>query len=79
MIEDTKFDESIRLDDTRGAGIKTIPSTSEETSPDCIRIPPESKSTVKDIQRKFGEVAAVDVQKYKRQGEVVRTITGDHS
>ena len=33
-------------------------------------MPPESKNTIKDIQRKFGEVA-VDVQKCKRQGEVV--------
>ena len=33
-------------------------------------MPPESKNTVKDIRRKFGEVA-VGVQKYKRQGEVV--------
>lgn len=37
-------------------------------------MPPESKSTVKEIQRKFGEVAA-DVQKYKRRGEVV--LVGD--
>ena len=35
-------------------------------------MPPESKNTVQDIQRKFGEVAVVDVQKkYKRQEEVV--------
>ncbi|MEO9966262.1 MAG: hypothetical protein ABJF11_10765 [Reichenbachiella sp.] len=39
-----------------------------------IYMPPESKNTIKDIQRKFGEVA-VDVQKYKRQGEVV--LVGD--
>ena len=37
-------------------------------------MPPESKSTVKGMQRKFGEVA-VDVQKYKRQGKVV--LVGD--
>ena len=30
---------------------------------------PESKSTVKDIQKEFGAVA-VDVHKYKRQGDV---------
>ncbi|MEP1954874.1 MAG: hypothetical protein ABJJ26_08050 [Algoriphagus sp.] len=33
-------------------------------------MPPESKNTIKYVQSKFGEVAA-DVQKYKRQGEVV--------
>ena len=33
-------------------------------------MPPQSKSTVNEIQRKFGEVA-VDAQKYKRRGEVV--------
>ena len=37
-------------------------------------MPPESKNTIKYIQRKFGEVT-VDVQKYKRQGEVV--LVGD--
>ena len=37
-----------------------------------IYMPPESKNTRKNIQRKFGEVAVEDVQKYKkRQGEVV--------
>ena len=36
-------------------------------------MPPESKSTVKEIQRKFGEVE-VDVDRYKRQGEVVLVI-----
>ena len=36
-----------------------------------IYTPPESKSKAKEIQRKFREVAVVDVQKYKRQGEVV--------
>ena len=35
-----------------------------------IYILPESKSTVNEIQRELGEVA-VDVQNYKRQGEVV--------
>ena len=30
-------------------------------------MPPESKGTVKEISRKFGEVA-VHVQKWKRQG-----------
>ena len=35
-----------------------------------IYMPPESKSTGKEIQRKFGEVA-VDVQECKQQGEVV--------
>ena len=33
-------------------------------------MPPESKSTVKEVQKKFGEVA-VDLRKYKRQGEEV--------
>ena len=33
-------------------------------------MPPEWKSTGKDIQRKFGGVAA-DAQKYERQREVV--------
>ena len=37
-------------------------------------MPPESKSTVECIQRKFEE-AAVDVQRNKRQGQVV--IVGD--
>lgn len=37
-------------------------------------MPPESKSTVQDIQKKFGEIA-IDVQNYKRQGEVV--LVGD--
>ncbi|MEP5536836.1 hypothetical protein [Ekhidna sp.] len=33
-------------------------------------MPPESKNTINDIQRKFGE-AAVDLHTYKRQGGVV--------
>ena len=33
-------------------------------------MPPESKSTVKEIRKKFGEIT-VDLQKYKKQGEVV--------
>ena len=37
-------------------------------------MPPESKSTAKEIQRKFGEIA-VGIQKYKGQGEVV--LVGD--
>ena len=42
-------------------------------------MPPESKSTVKEIPVKFGEVA-VYVQKYKRQGEVaVLLIVGGFS
>ena len=36
-------------------------------------MPPESKSTAKEIQRKFGEVA-VDFQKCNGQGEVVLLI-----
>ena len=33
-------------------------------------MPPELKSRVSDIQRRFGEIAKA-VQKYKRQGEVM--------
>ena len=40
-------------------------------------MPPESKSTVKEIQRKFGE-AAVDRRKHKRQGEVL-VLAGDYN
>ena len=39
-------------------------------------MPPESKSAVKEMQRKVGEVV-VDVQKYKRQGELTLLIVGD--
>ena len=39
-----------------------------------VYTPPESKSRVNDIQRRFGEIAN-DVQKYKRQGEVM--LVGD--
>ena len=35
-----------------------------------IYMPPESKSRVSDIQRRFEEIAE-DVQKYKKQGEVM--------
>ena len=35
-----------------------------------IQMPPESKSTVKEIQRNFGE-AAVDRRKHRRQGEAL--------
>ena len=35
---------------------------------------PESKSTVNGIQQRFGEIA-IDVQKYKREGEVM--LVGD--
>ena len=38
-------------------------------------MPSASKSTVKGIQSKFGEVA-IDVQTHKRQGEVVRVLVG---
>ena len=34
-------------------------------------MPPESKSRVNNIQQRFGDIAA-DVQKYKRQGEVIQ-------
>ena len=63
MVKDAKFDESILI---------TVPG--ERGAKYCvlgnIYVPPESKSTVKEIQRKFGEVA-VDAQKYKRQGQVL--------
>ena len=39
-----------------------------------IYMPPESKSTVKEVQKNFGEIS-VDLQKHKRQGEVV--VVGD--
>ena len=67
VIKDTKFDESmcIRVPGERGAKDFFVRN---------IYMPPESKGTVKGIQRKFGEVA-IDVQKYKRQGEVV--LVGD--
>ena len=39
-----------------------------------IYMPPESKSTAKDIQRQFDE-AARGVSKYKRQGEAL--LVGD--
>ena len=63
VIKDTKFDESMwtRVPGERGAKYVFLGN---------IYMLPESKSTVKEIQRKFGEVD-VDVQKYKRQGEVV--------
>ena len=67
VVKDTNFDESIwiRVQGERGAKSFFIGN---------VYMPPESKSTVTEIQRKFGEVA-VDVQKYKRQGEVV--LVGD--
>ena len=69
MIKDSKFDENIwsKKPGERGAKDYFLGN---------IYMPPESKKTIKDKQRKFGEVA-VDVQKkYKRQGEVVILIVG---
>ena len=68
VVKDTKFDESIwvRVPGERGANFFCLAN---------IYMPPESKGTVKEIQRKLGEVVAVDAQKYKRQGEVV--LVGD--
>ena len=66
VIRGTNFDEKtylvrIKIPGGRGEKYNFL---------DNIYMPPESKSTVKDIRRKFGRVA-VDVQKYKRQEEVV--------
>ena len=67
MIDDTKFDESIwiRVPGERGKRDMFVGN---------IYMPPESKSRVSDIQRRFGEIAE-DVQKYKKQGEVM--LVGD--
>ena len=48
-------------------------SYQQETTIDIT--PQEAKSTVAYMQRKFGEVA-VDVQRYKRQGEEVLLTAG---
>ena len=60
VIEDVKYDENIwtRVPGERGAKHLFLGN---------IYMPPQSKSTVKEIQNKFGEIA-VDAQKYKRQG-----------
>ena len=67
VIDDTKFDESIwiRVPGERGKRDMFVGN---------IYMPPESKSRVSDIQRRFGEIAE-DVQKYKKQGEVM--LVGD--
>ena len=66
VIEDTKFDESIWL---RVPGERRV----KYFFLGNMYMPPESMSTVKEMQ-KFREIS-VDVQKYKRQGEVV--LVGD--
>ena len=55
VVKDTNFDESIwiRVQGERGAKSFFIGN---------VYMPPESKSTVTEIQRKFGEVA-VDVER----------------
>ena len=69
MIKDTKFDESIwiKIPGERGEKCYVLGN---------IYMPPGSKNTINDIQRKFGEVAE-DVQKYKKQRKVV--LVGDFS
>ena len=47
VIEDNKFDESIRIKIPGGAGSETLFCRKN------IYMPPESKSTVKEIRRKF--------------------------
>ena len=61
VIKDTKFDESIwiRVPGERGAKYFSLGN---------IYMPPESKSTVKEIRRKLGKVA-VDVQILKYKGK----------
>ena len=66
VIKDPKFDESIRI---RAPGERGAVFSLRKHNIYNIYTPSESKSTAKEIQRKFGQVA-VDVQKYKRQ-EVV--------
>ena len=65
MIEDPKCDEIVRkrVRGKRGARYFFLGN---------IYMPPESKSTVRveEIQNKFEDIA-VDLQKYRRQGEVV--------
>ena len=59
VIKDTKFDESrwIDIPGERGAKCYFLGN---------IYMPPESKNTMKYIQRKFGEVA-VDERKHKKK------------
>ena len=66
VIDDTKFDESIwiRVPGERGKRSIFVGN---------IYVPPESKSRVSDIQRRFGEIAE-GVQKYKKQGEVMLVV-----
>ena len=67
VMKDTKFDEKIwlRLPGERRTKDRFIGN---------IYLLPESKSTVNGIHQRFGE-KATDVQKYKRQGEVM--LVGD--
>ena len=60
MIKGTKIDESIwiRVPEERGEKYFFLRN---------MYVSPESKSTSKEVRRKFGEVA-VDVHKYERQG-----------
>ena len=63
MIEDTNYDENVwsRVRGEREAKCFFLGN---------IYMPPESKSTVNVIQKKFGEIT-VDLRNYKRRGEVV--------
>ena len=63
VVKDTNFDERIwiKIPGERGAQYYFLGN---------IYMNSESKNMINDIQRKFGEVA-VEVQKYKRQGEIV--------
>ena len=71
VVQGTKVDgvTRIRVLGERGAFLFCVPLGN-------IYMRPESKSAVKEMQRKVGEVV-VDVQKYKRQGELTLLIVGD--
>ena len=63
VVEDTKYDESIRLRVPRETGAIFFFSGN-------MYMPLESNNMVKEIQKKFGEIA-VDLQEFKREVEVV--------
>ena len=66
VIGDTKFDENIwiRVPGQRGTNDFFVGN---------IYMPPESKSRMNNIQRRFGEIA-VDVDNSERQGEIMLVV-----
>lgn len=64
MIEDIKLDKRIWIKKPREREAK-------KHFVGNVYMPPESKNAIKEMQRKFGEVA-VKVHKQKRQGKVVQ-------